>query len=105
MGSNTLYDSEGSDSNEPTPQQSTLPTKMVMFNLPKEESRNPMEEFTKDTNERLERSGCQVQNAALQNDEADAHLVHTAWLRKTSDNVYMSNRKAMNLQTYIHAVH
>ena len=27
----------------------------------------------------------------LENDEADAHLTHMAQLRKTSDNVYMSN--------------
>src|SRR5712672_1890705 len=46
-----------------------------------------------------------TQNPTSQNDEADVHLVHAAWLRKTSDNVYMSNWKSMNLRTYIHAAH
>ena len=40
-----------------------------------------------------------------ENDEVDAHLTHAAQLRKTSDNVYMSNRKSMNLRAYVHAVH
>ena len=40
----------------------------------------------------------ETQNPTSQNDEADARLVHVAWLRKTSDNVYMSNRKAINLR-------
>jgi len=40
-----------------------------------------------------------------ENDEADACLTHAAQLRKISDNVYMSNRKSMNLKAYIHAVH
>jgi len=46
-----------------------------------------------------------TQQPTSQNDKADARLVHVVWLRKASDNVYMSNRKAMNLQTYIHAAH
>jgi len=40
-----------------------------------------------------------------ENDEADAHLTHAAQLRKTLDNVYMSNRKSMSLKAYVHAVH
>ena len=47
----------------------------------------------------------EAQNPTSQNDEADARLVCAAWLRKTSDNVYMSNQKAMNLRTYVHAAH
>jgi len=48
---------------------------------------------------------CHIQTTTSQNNEADERLVHAAWLRKTSDNVYMSNRKSMNLRTYIHAAH
>jgi len=40
-----------------------------------------------------------------ENDKADARLTHAAQLRKTSDNVYMSNRKSMNLRAYVHAAH
>jgi len=40
-----------------------------------------------------------------ENDEADARLTHAAQLRKTSDNIYMSNRKSMNLRAYVHAAH
>jgi len=47
----------------------------------------------------------ETQDPTSQNDKADAHLVHVAWLRKTLDNVYMSNWKSMNLRTYIHATH
>jgi len=120
-GSDTLYDSE--ESEEDTPLTSPVrPVKTVTFNLPEtktptdkfttttqelseSEVEDPMDPFTVATQEQVERSGCQMQSAALQNDEADEHLVHVAWLRKTMDNVYMSNRKSMNLRTYVHAAH
>jgi len=41
----------------------------------------------------------------LENNEADTCLTHTAQLRKTSDNVYMSNQKSMSLRAYVHAAH
>jgi len=40
-----------------------------------------------------------------ENDEVDARLTHAAQLRKTSDNMYMSNRKSMSLKAYVHATH
>ena len=58
-----------------------------------------------DSEESEDEKSTETQKLTSQNDEADAHLVHTAWLRKTSDNVYMSNWKSMNLRTYIHAAH
>jgi len=65
-----------------------------------------MDKFTDKTKEQVnEQEGCQTQATIFQNEEADERLVHTAWLRKTSDNVYMSNRKSMNLRTYVHAAH
>jgi len=88
-----------------------------MFDLPGEEASGSADRFTTKTTELMdkfvdetkeqvnEQEGCRTQTAAFQNDEADKRLVHTAWLRKTMDNMYMSNRKSMNLRTYIHAVY
>jgi len=58
-----------------------------------------------DSEESKDEESVEIQNPTSQNDEADACLVHAAWLRKTSDNVYMSNRRSMNLRTYVHAAH
>jgi len=52
-----------------------------------------------------DKGSIKTQNPTSQNDKADACLVHAAWLRKTSDNVYMSNQKSMNLRTYVHTAH
>jgi len=65
----------------------------------KPEVEDPMGKLTNDVD------NCHIQTTTSQNNEADERLVHAAWLRKTSDNVYMSNRKSMNLRTYIHAAH
>jgi len=40
-----------------------------------------------------------------ENDEADAHLTHATQLRKTLDNVYMSNQKSMSLKAYVHTAY
>src|SRR5882672_1840441 len=58
-----------------------------------------------DSEESKDEESVEIQNPTSQNDEADACLVHAAWLRKTLDNVYMSNRRSMNLRAYIHAAH
>jgi len=64
-----------------------------MFDLPEDRPITPEPESPSyDTNE-------------SENNEADAHLTWAAQLRKTSDNVYMSNRKSMNLKAYVHAAH
>ena len=117
MGSDTLYDSEESENDESVTSQPARPTKTVTFNLPEGEASEPGDEFTTETTELMgkftdetkeqvnERESCQTQATIFQNEEADERLVHTAWLRKTSDNVYMSNRKSMNLRTYVHAAH
>jgi len=113
-GSDTLYDSE--ESKEDTPATSpTRLTKTVTFDLPRDtpsdefttttqelskpEAEDPMDKLTNDVD------NCQTQTATFQNDEANERLVHAARLRKTSDNMYMSNRKSMNLRTYIHTMH
>jgi len=99
-GSDTLCGSEESEDNESNPPSTPL-TKAVMFDLPEEEVEEPIPRL----DQQLNQPGCQIQTATSQNEEADEHLVHVAWLRKTSDNVYMSNRKSMNLRTYVHAAH
>src|SRR5712672_3204642 len=76
---------------------------MVTFDVPDDESTGS--NTLCDSEESEDEESAETQNPTSQNNEADARLVHAAWLRKTSDNVYMSNRKSMNLRTYIHAAH
>src|SRR5712671_3831091 len=87
---------------EPIAEQPTQP-KMVTFDVPDDESTGS--DTLCDSEESEDEESVETQNPTSQNDEADARLVHTAWLRKTSDNVYMSNWKSMNLRTYIHTTH
>src|SRR5712671_4412555 len=110
MRSDTLCGSEESEDNETklTTDPSTRPLKTVTFDLPNDElTRNSTlchadEPENDDSNDN---DGVNAQRPASQNDEADTCLVHVAWLRKASDNVYMSNRKSMNLRAYVHAAH
>jgi len=67
--------------------------KSVTFSLPDDRPTTPEPESPSDNADELE------------NDEADVCLTQAAQLRKTSDNMYMSNRKSMNLKAYIHAAH
>jgi len=94
-GGRTRHDSKRSESNKtkPTADPLTHPTKSVTFNLLKYEPMTP----------KPEKSSYDAENS--ENDEADARLTHAAQLRKASDNVYMSNRKSMNLRAYVHAAH
>src|SRR5882757_9127458 len=113
-GSDTLYDSE--ESGEDTPP--TSPIKPVEATTPNSPRQNSTDKFATTMQELSETEpedprdkladdidNCKVQTATSQNEEADERLVHAAWLRKTSDNVYMSNQKSMNLKTYVHAAH
>src|SRR5712672_183424 len=50
-----------------------------------------------DSEESSDAGSVETQQPSSRNDEANAHLTHTGWLRKISDNVYMSNRKSMVL--------
>jgi len=87
---------------EPIVEQPTQPKK-VMFNIPDDESAES--DTLCDSKESEDEESVETQNPTSQNDEADARLVHAAWLRKTLDNVYMSNQKSMNLRTYVHTAH
>jgi len=94
-GSSTLYNSKGSEDGKvrPMTNPSTHPTKSVTFSLPEDRPMTPEPEsplYDADESE---------------NDEADTRLTHAAQLRKTLDNVYMSNRKSMSLKAYVHMAH
>jgi len=95
MRGSTLYNSEGSESGKarPTTDLPMRPTKSVTFSLPEDRPMTPEPENPPHDSEDSE------------NDEADARLTYAAQLRKTSDNVYMSNRKSMNLRAYVHTAH
>src|SRR5712671_5573826 len=93
--SNTLCDSEESE-NDKTESVTNLAksmtrlslqlTKSVTFDLPESEPNTP----SYDVDDSASDQSDDTQQPTSQNDEADARLVHAAWLRKTSDNVYMS---------------
>src|SRR5712671_4354323 len=95
MRDDTLHDPERSreDKVKPTADPPTRPMKSVAFRLPEDRPPTPEPETPSRNTKNPE------------NDEADARLTHAAQLRKTLDNVYMSNRKSMNLKAYVHAAH
>src|SRR5712671_3592873 len=95
MGSDTLNDSKGleGDKAKLTTNPPTHLTKSVTFSLPEDRPMTPEPETPSHDTDNSE------------NDKVDTRLTHTTQLRKTSDNVYMSNRKSMNLRAYIHTAH
>ena len=105
-----MCDSEESEDHEakPTTDPSAHPLKTVAFDLPNEEltrSNTPHHVDEPESDNDNNEDSVDTRQPMSQSDEADTRLVHTAWLRKTSDNVYMSNRKSMNLKAYVHAAH
>src|SRR5712671_4213460 len=108
--SDTLCDSEESDDDGIEPidnltkdmkRLSLLPTKSVTFDLPTD---NP-DNLLRSADDSMSDQSDDTEEPTSQNDEVDARLAHAAWLRKTSENVYMSNRKSMILKAYVHAAH
>src|SRR5712671_4803042 len=106
----SLCDSEESEDDKTEPivdltrnmkRLSLTPTKSVTFDLPE----NDPDTSSHDTDNLTDDQSDDTEKPTSQNDEADERLVHTAWLRKTSENVYMSNRKSMILKAYVHAAH
>jgi len=80
---------------------SLVPTKSVTFDLSEGDPDTP----SYDADDSTSNQSDDTEEPTSQNDEVDARLAHATWLRKTSENVYMSNRKAMSLRAYIHAAH
>src|SRR5712672_2764182 len=108
--SDTLCDSEESENDETESipdltrsmkRMSLTPTKSVTFNLPEDNPNTPLY----DADDSASDQSNDTEEPTSQNDEVDARLAHAAWLRKTSENVYMSNRKSMILKAYVHAAH
>jgi len=108
--SDTLCDSEESESDETESipdltrsmkRMSLTPTKSVMFDLPKDNPDPPQYDADDSASDHSD----DTEEPTSQNEEVDARLAHTAWLRKTSENVYVSNRKSITLKAYVHAAH
>ena len=108
--SDMLCDSEKSEDDEIKPiadltrsmkRLSLTLTKSVTFDLSEVDPDIP----SHDTDDLTDDQSDDTEEPTSQNDKADARLAHAAWLRKTSGNVYMSNRKAMSLRAYVHAAH
>jgi len=108
--SDTLCDSEESDDDETEPtidltksmkKLSITPTKSVTFDLSEDDPDAP----SPNADDSMSNQSNDTEEPTSQNDEVDERLAHAAWLRKTSENVYMSNRKSMTLKAYIHATH
>jgi len=108
--SDMLCDSERSEDDETEPitdltrnmkRLSLTPTKSVTFDLPETDP----DTLSHDADDSASDQSDDTEEPTSQNNEVDAHLAHAAWLRKTSENVYMSNRKSMILKAYVHAAH
>jgi len=108
--SDTLCDSEESEDNKTEPiadltkgmkRLSLVPNKSVTFDLREDDP----DALPHDTNDSTSDQSDNTEEPTSQSEEVDARLAHAAWLRKTSENVYMSNRKSMILKAYVHAAH
>jgi len=92
----------------PTSPTSELVKKLERLHIPSDDEtddENLGSDTLCDSEESSDAGSVETQQPSSQNDEANACLAHAEWLRKTSDNVYMSNRKSMVLKAYIHAAH
>src|SRR5712672_2967439 len=96
------------DTQPPISPTSELVKKLEGLHIPsdnKAEDENSGSDTLCDSEESSDAGSVETQQPSSQNDEANARLAHAEWLRKTSDNVYMSNRKSMVLNAYVHAAH
>src|SRR5712672_1617065 len=96
------------DTQPPTSPTSELVEKLEGLHIPSDDEaddENSGSDILCDSEESSNAGSIETQQPSSQNDEANARLAHAEWLRKTSDNVYMSNRKSMVLKAYIHAAH
>src|SRR5712672_1746925 len=99
---------EISDTQPPTSPTSELVEKLEGLHIPSDDEaddENSGSDTLCDSEESSDSGSVETQQPSSQNDGANARLAHAEWLRKTSDNVYMSNRKSMVLKAYIHAAH
>src|SRR5712675_1744759 len=99
---------EAPDAQPPTSPISELVEKLKGLYIPSDneaDDENSGSDTACDLEESSEAESVETQQPSSQNNEANARLAHATWLRKTSENVYMSNRKSMILKAYVHAAH
>src|SRR5712672_4582960 len=97
-----------SDTQPPTSPISELVKKLKGLHIPSDDEADNEDsgsDTLRDSEESNDAGNVETQQPPSQNDEANTRLAHAEWLRKTSDNVYMSNRKSMVLKAYVHAAH
>src|SRR5712671_6915364 len=85
---------EISDTQPPTSPTSELVEKLEGLHIPSDDEaddENSGSDTLCDSEESSDAGSVETQQPSSQNDEANARLAHAEWLRKTSDNVYMSN--------------
>jgi len=75
------------DLNESMTKLSLQSTKKVTFDLSENNPNTPLYDADDSASEQSD----DTEGPTSQNEEVDARLAHAAWLRKTSENVYMSN--------------
>src|SRR5712671_1024537 len=96
------------DTQPPTSPISKLVEKLEGLHIPSNDEtddENSGSDTLRNSEESNDAESIETQQPSSQNNEANARLAYAEWLRKTSDNVYMSNRKSMVLKAYIHAAH
>ena len=96
MEGDTLCDPEGLENGETelTTNPSTCPVKTITSDLLNDEltkNDTPCHADESENDDGNDGDSSNIQQPTSQNDEADTRLVRAVWLRKTSDNVYMSN--------------
>src|SRR5712675_3514289 len=99
---------EAPDAQPPTSPISELVEKLKGLYIPSDneaDDENSGSDTACDLEESSEAESVETQQPSSQNNEANARLAHAEWLRKTSENVYISNRKSLNLKAYVHAAH
>src|SRR5712671_7207620 len=82
---------EISDAQPPTSPISELVEKLKGLHIPPDDENSESDTLC-DAEESSDVGSVETQQPSSQNDEANTRLAHAEWLRKTSDNVYMSNR-------------
>src|SRR5712672_36890 len=92
------------DTRLPTSPISELVEKLEGLHIPSDDEKSESDTLC-DSEESSDAENVGARQPSPQNDEANTRLARAEWLRKTSDNVYMSNRKSMILKAYIHAAH
>src|SRR5712672_3418386 len=99
---------ETSDTQPPTSPTKELVEKLERLHTPSNDEvddENSGSDTLYEPEESSDAGSVETQQPSPQNDEANKRLARAEWLRKTTDNVYMSNRQSIVLKAYLHAAH